>query len=234
MNQQVFIKGNKYGITIFLDKTAPFERLKEALKGKLKESMEFFGSTKLALSFEGRKLTTDEQWQLLKIIETYSQLDIVCILDEEKEEAFRQAVEETAGRLTQQAAEKKASLRRLPPDKHLLLDDCFLGNQGQFYKGTLHEGEVVESEHSVVVLGNIELGAKLIVRGNIVVLGALKGYAYAGAGGDSSAFIAATQLETSRMRIGNVSFHQAFVTAKEPMIAAVERGHIHIRSLMMC
>ena len=39
---------------------------------------------------------------------------------------------------------------------------------GQFYKGTLGKKQVVESDTSIVILGDVELGAKVISKGSVV------------------------------------------------------------------
>ncbi len=233
MKQLVMLKGNRYGITVYLDPDTPIDMLKEDLKDKLGKSAEFFSNARLALTFEGRALTTEQQRELLEIIESYSQLNIVCIMQNEKdtEDLFHRAVDSATNQI-----EKKVVLpAHLPVNRWNLLDDCYLGNKGQFYKGTLRSGQVVESQSSVVVLGDIQSGAKLIARGNIVVLGSLKGAAYAGAGGKKEAFIAALNMETTNLRIGNVVFPLAELPSNtgEPQIAKIERGSICIRPLVM-
>ncbi|CVI69988.1 Septum site-determining protein MinC [Clostridiales bacterium CHKCI001] len=235
MKQLVMLKGNRYGITVYLDPEAPFDVLKEVLKDKLGKSADFFRNVRLALTFEGRVLNTEQQRELLDIIESYSQLNIVCIMQNEKdtEDLFRRAVD-WAG--YQEEKEKKTTLStHLSVNKWNSLDDCYLGNKGQFYKGTLHFGQIVESESSIVVLGSIQNGAKLIARGNIVILGSLKGAAYAGAGGKKEAFIAALDMETTHLKIGNVILPAARLPSNigGPQIARIEKGSIHIRPLVM-
>lgn len=44
----------------------------------------------------------------------------------------------------------------------------------QFYRGTLRSGQVISSESSVTIIGDVNPGAKIISQGNIVILGALK------------------------------------------------------------
>lgn len=233
MKQLVMLKGNRYGITVYLDPEAPFDVLKEVLKDKLGKSADFFRNVRLALTFEGRILSTEQQRALLEIIESYSQLNIVCIMQNEKdtEDLFRRAVDWAE---YQEEKEKRTALH-LPVNKWNSLDDCYLGNKGQFYKGTLHFGQIVESESSIVVLGSIQSGAKLIARGNIVILGSLKGAAYAGAGGKKEAFIAALDMETTHLKIDNVILPAARLPSEigGPQIARIEKGSIRIRPLVM-
>ena len=55
----------------------------------------------------------------------------------------------------------------------------------------------------MVVLGDVNPGAKVIAKGNIVILGALKGSAYAGANGDSGCFVAALEMDPVQIKIGD-------------------------------
>ena len=59
MSQAVVIKSNKYGIHLVLSNEISFKALLDAIVEKFKESEKFFKGAKLAISFEGRKLTHD-------------------------------------------------------------------------------------------------------------------------------------------------------------------------------
>ena len=165
MRQTVVIKGNRYGITVFLDPQTEFDVLLEDLGKKFRESAKFFKDAKMALSIEGKKLDNEQQRRIVEAISDNSQMEILCILSQDKEEEarFREAVE-------RQRQKVKA-------------------NVGRFYKGTLRSGQILESEGSVVILGDVNPGARVIALGNVIVLGALKGTAYAGIAGNESAFV---------------------------------------------
>ena len=53
-------------------------------------------------------------------------------------------------------------------------------------------------------LGDVNPGAFLKATGSIIVLGALKGVAYAGLEGDNEAVVAAYNLLPTQLRIGNI------------------------------
>ena len=85
MKNSVVIKGNKYGIIVMLDNTMPFEELKEAVASKFKESSKFLGDSAMGITFEGRFLENDEIRELLDVINENSDLNIVCVVDNDKE-----------------------------------------------------------------------------------------------------------------------------------------------------
>ena len=62
---------------------------------------------------------------------------------------------------------------------------------GQFYRGTLKRGDTLESEASIVIIGDVEHGARVTAKGNVIILGELKGTVTAGAAGNDQAVILA-------------------------------------------
>ena len=77
-------------------------------------------------------------------------------------------------------------------------------SETKFHKGALRSGQRIEYEGSLVILGDVNDGAEVIASENIVVLGALRGLAHAGAKGNNDAMIAASSIESQQIRISNV------------------------------
>ncbi len=74
----------------------------------------------------------------------------------------------------------------------------------KFHRGSLRSGQKIETEGSIVILGDINSGAEVIASDNIVVLGNLRGLAHAGAKGNEKAIIAAGNLDAVQIRISNI------------------------------
>ncbi len=216
MDNSVVIKGNKYGIVVVMDKDVPFMQLKEDLAEKFKSASKFFDKANMAISFEGRKLSTQEEKEILSLISENSDLNIVCVIDndEMKEKYFKKAVEEKLEELSSQT--------------------------GQFYKGTLRSGQMLESESSIIILGDVNPGAKVIARGNVIILGSLKGNVYAGANGNEDSFVVALEMAPIQIRIGDTIARSNGTSGKPEkigpgtMIAYVDDGNIYIEKLDKC
>ncbi|PXV95531.1 septum site-determining protein MinC [Lachnotalea glycerini] len=210
-NNSVVIKSNKYGIVVRLDETTPYDELLVEIANKFKESEKFFKDAKMVLSFEGRKLTEDEERDILDVISENSKIHIVCIIDEDekREQRFRKTLEEKLNEIN--------------------------SRDGQFYKGTLRSGQILEAETSLVILGDVNPGAKVISKGNVIILGALKGNVYAGATGNPSSFVVALEMNPVQIRIGDVIARSSDETRKnignEPKISYVEDGNIYIEPI---
>lgn len=211
VDNSVIIKGNKYGIVVVLNPDIGFEELKEQVTIKFKESSKFFDNAKMAISFEGRILSNDEQKDILDIIGNNTDMHIVCVIDNDpdKEEIFKKSLEEK------------------------LME--FENNTGQFYKGILRSGASLEFENSVIIIGDVNNGARVVSKGNIIVLGTLRGNAFAGACGNTNSFVVALDMRPTQIRIADTIARSPDKPVKEidkeAKIAFLEDGNIYIEPL---
>lgn len=79
--QAVKIKSSKYGLNLILDADLPFEELRQATEDKFKSAAHFFKGADMAISFEGRELSPEEEDILVETITSCSDVNIVCIMD---------------------------------------------------------------------------------------------------------------------------------------------------------
>lgn len=210
-HNSVIIKGNKYGIVVVLDVDMDFEELKVKIAEKFRDSAKFFENAQMAISFEGRKLNNDEQREVLNIIAEETELHVVCVIenDPQKEDVFKKALDEKLMELS--------------------------NTTGQFYKGNLRSGQVLESETSIIVIGDVNPGARIVSKGNIIVLGSLKGTVFAGATGNTNSFVLALDLSPVQIRIADTIARAPDKpvknAVKETKIAFLEDGNIYIEPL---
>ena len=214
MKQPVVIKANNYGLMIILDPDLEFEELLKAVGEKFKESAKFFGNVDMAVSFDGRKLSADEEESIIQTILKNSSIHIVCIIDNDpvKEAKFKKKLE-------QMSISEDASLTKI-------------------HKGYFRSGQMMEFDTGVVIIGDINPGAKVVAKGSIVVLGALKGEAEAGAGGNDDTFIIALDMNPIQLRIGSkiarCADNSAVLSKSKclsPQVAFVENDNICIEDL---
>lgn len=206
----VVIKGNKSGIRLVLEQDMTFEELQKEVEQKFEKSADFLGNAQVALSFEGRELSEEEEALLLQSISEHSKLDVVCVIDNDKkrEEYFAQTLNERLMQIN--------------------------SNSGQFFKGNLRSGQVMEFETSIIILGDINAGAQVVSTGNVIILGALNGIVFAGASGNEKSFVVAMKMNPVQLRIGDViarSSDEKSEPPKEPQIAYVEDGRIYVDTL---
>ena len=217
MSQPVILKSNRYGINLILDNNISFAELKKAVLDKFKESEKFFKNASIAISFEGRILSGEEELELLDLIAENTSIHVVCVVDHDelREQLYKEKIDSYYNNVAD--------------------------NTGEFYKGTLRSGQVLKCDSSIVIIGDVNPGAKIIARGNIVIIGALKGNAYAGAAGDESCFVTALTMDPVQIKIGNVIGRSADKgpweairsrkRAFEPQMAIVCDGNILIEPI---
>ena len=216
MKNPVIIKSFQNGLSIYLDDEMPFAQLLEEIAFKFKESAHFFKDASMVLSFEGRNLSDQEERQIVNTITANSALNVMCIMgkNEETNKNFVKALQKVT--YHQQAME----------------------NAGQFYKGTLKDGQVLETEHSMIVLGDVYPGASIISNKDIVVLGGLYGQAYAGGNGDEGHFVVALEMSPEKLKIGDFKYKTSEKQSKwpikpkvQPTIAYVQDGRVIIEPI---
>lgn len=72
------------------------------------------------------------------------------------------------------------------------------------HQGTLRAGDHLEAEGAVLVLGDVNPGARITAVGHVLVWGQLRGVAHAGSHGDRTARIVALQLRPVQLRIADL------------------------------
>lgn len=77
-------------------------------------------------------------------------------------------------------------------------------SETKFHRGAVRSGQKLEFEGSIVIMGDVNDGAEVIAGDNIVILGALRGLAHAGAKGNVNAIIAAYSIDAPQLRIANI------------------------------
>jgi septum site-determining protein MinC len=181
--QIVTLKGQRDGIGIILDESADFGEIQESLRKKVSQGRQFFDGAGVKVSFKGRELNDLDEKILIDIITEETNLDITFV----QGEGFVP-----------------------PPVNDMPLPAAAPMKSGQkesltiYQQGGLRSGQTIKYKGSVVVIGDVNPGSEIVADGNVVILGALKGMAHAGAAGDESCFVSALSLQPTQLRIANL------------------------------
>lgn len=215
MKEAVIIKSFPNGIALYLNPELPFESVLEEIGYKFADARNFFGSATMALSIEGRTVTDMEEIRILEAIRDNSGLNIACIV--EKDDTVNQSYVKALERTERELAKKP---------------------EGQFFRGSLRDGAILETENSIIMLGDVYPGSAIISAKNIIILGGLYGKAHAGGNGREGAFVAAFEMEPERIRIGDFKYKPGTKQARwgirpkvRPKIAYVKNDRIIIEAL---
>ena len=171
----VIFKGTKDGIAIRFLGDIPFDTLCEQLQQKVTKAGKFFDHVKTALILQGRTFSEEEENRILEIITNNTTMTITYL-----------------------KVEDSHSKRLIDLCDNL---DCMTT---KFHKGSLRNGQTLEFDGSLVLLGDVNPGAEVKATGNIIVLGQLRGIAHAGCNGLTDAFIAAIHMLPVQLRIADI------------------------------
>ena len=180
-NDPVVLKSNKYGLTLQLDATLPFEDLIRKVCEKFAASSDFFGETSMILETVGRDLSSEEGLILIQAIELNSKIKII-LLNENNE------LKDT---------------RMLGQIDKFYKEDIF--ENAKIIRGSVTKEQIIESDSSIIILGDVKSKATVKAKGNIIVMGELNGMAYAGYPDNSGCYIVAGELNSSNIQIGAIN-----------------------------
>ncbi len=213
-HNSVVIKSNAYGLIIHLDADLPFTDLLEDVADKFREAARFFRNAQMAVTFKGRDLTEEEEIALVNTITDNAKLHIVCLVDENKETS---------------ASYREAVIKALSMQQE---------GKAQVVRRSLTNGQQLESEVDLIVLGDVNPGATVSTRGNLIILGCAMGHLTAGLGGREDAFIAALTLKPASIRIADKLARSAITKRTdpgdypiEPKIAKIVDDHLVMEDL---
>lgn len=208
MKNSVVIKSFQNGISLHLDENISFQELLDEIAVKFRESAAFFKNSKMALSLEGRVLSDAEEREVVDVISENSELKIICLVGKDGD------VNQSYLKALQMLHYNEA-------------------NEGQFYRGTLKNGQILETESSIVIIGDVNPGSAIISTKDIIILGGLYGAAYAGANGSEGHFIVALEMSPEKLTIGDFKYKTKEKISKwsirmkiQPKIAFVKNGQV--------
>lgn len=210
MKGNILIKSFPNGIAIHLNPEVEFQQILEEIEIKFQQSRNFFRDARMALSLEGRSLCDDEERQIVQAIQDNSDLEIFCIVG--KQEEINRNFVKAIQRVNMQHAD----------------------NIGHFYRGTLKNGQKIEVESSIVILGDVYPGSSVTATKDIIIVGALYGEAYAGGSGEEGHYVVALEMSPEKLKIGDFRYKQnekrkwGFKPKEkiQPKIAYVENSHV--------
>ena len=172
----ISINLRKDEIVIKLSENATQEQIVEGLKKKLTELKKLYKDEKTPIKVTGKILKNKEIDEIQDLIK--SKIDVEIEFDSPKGLGLSNI---------KRTFEKEIAI-----------------SETKFHRGSLRSGQRLETEGSLGILGDVNSGAEVIASDNIVVLGALRGLAHAGAKGNKQAIIAAGLFDAVQVRIANV------------------------------
>lgn len=156
---------------------AEIQEIVEELEVKLPKLREFYKSSNIPIRVTGKLFTESEIDILTKLIHT--SIDVEIKFDDVSDLLGLHAIKKTFQTNTEISETK-------------------------FIQNSIRSGQKEEYPGSLVICGDVNAGGEVIAGGNVMVIGALRGVAHAGANGNMLAIISANSIDVTQIRIGNL------------------------------
>lgn len=185
MNSKVTIKSIPNGIKVILDENCDFSDLIEEIGLKFRESAKFFRGGRLCVSFIGRELSDLEENTLVETMETNGEFHILYIISRVNDEDgnFQKALSNT----TETTEDTKGF--------------------GSIYEGKVSKDEHLSFPNGVLICGDVEPGAVIKAKGNVIILGGLFGSVNIESKEGSKPFVFALEMSPERIKIDNIRYY---------------------------
>jgi septum site-determining protein MinC len=178
MQEDIVFKGLNGELQLFVNEAADFEEIFAQLQSKLLAANDFFSGRTVVLVSPSWQLSGDEKGRLADLLAGYG---LTC-----REAKAAKRRDELAAAAAACSEQEGYAIKALVVNR------------------TLRSGQKVAHDESVVVIGDVNPGAQVVAGGDIIILGACRGVAHAGAFGNQAATITANRILATQLRIAGL------------------------------
>ena len=193
MAESCIIKSNTHGITLILDPEISFETLVTDICKKFASAKDFFGDVTLIITLEGRELSAKETAVIVEAIELNSDIKISLISEQNRLKDIRM-----------QGQIDRFYFDNVYENAHIIME-------------SVKSDAIVETDQSVLILGDVKDGAVVRSRGNVIVFGELLGKVHAGYPDENSCYIIAGSYDGREVSIGSYTDETEVVKPKRSL-----------------
>ena len=186
MPPTVQVKADRNGFTLVPDPVASLDAIVAFMDERLEKSRDFFQKAEMVLDLRTRPMRTDEISVLYEKLYEKSEVKVVEV--------------RLSDELSFSMAGERRKSRSVATGTGLEPENC----APLIVRNTCRSGVRIVSPSDCVVLGDVNPGAEIIAEGDVVIFGALRGLAHAGAGGERTARIWALSIEPHQIRIADL------------------------------
>lgn len=185
----ISFKATVNGLILIMRGEDDFETVYEHIEKKLESSGRFFKGASLTVKYRGRKLTAEQEHQIVDLLSKKANAEI-------------KSFEEDITQPEKEQEEVGKSLEK--PKMRMIFFKGLEEGVTKFYKRTVRSGQLVSFEGNLVIIGDVNPGGEVLATGNVIVMGSLRGMVHAGADGNKEAVVAALNLQPTQLRIADV------------------------------
>lgn len=216
MHPMFEIKGIRDGLLVTLS-DGPWDEVRAALLEHIHDRADFFKGARLALDVGNAILHAVELSQLRDHLSEQGVTLWAVVSNSPTTEQTAQVL----GLATRLVKPKPEPPARSPSA------EVQEGDTGILVRRTLRSGVKLQYAGHITVIGDVNPGAEIIARGNVIIWGRMRGVVHAGAEGDDSAVVCALDLSPTQLRIaGHIATAPQRRGKPQPEIASVRDGQV--------
>jgi len=185
------IKGMRDGLLVSLP-PAEWDEQSSALLAQIDSQQAFFQGARLALDVGSQVIKVNEMVNLRDRLSERN-VSLWAVISESGVTEHTAQLLGLATRVSKQRPEEQQSLEAGPISQETAL----------YVNRTIRSGTRVEFPGSVVVLGDVNPGAEMVVQGSVIIWGRLRGAVHAGSGGDADAVVCSLEIAPMRLQIAD-------------------------------
>lgn len=215
LNKIVEFKGTKDGIVLQIRAFDHFDEVADCIHQKFEKSAQFFTGATI-IGVEGLIGEEINRYRLYKILTEDYQLKVVSL--------------NPIGKMTKDA-EVVEEVKVEEPAIQVLDYNEF---DTKIIRRNLRSGMGVAYDGNILIIGDVNPGAEVAAGGNVIIMGKMRGMVHAGKFGNKEAYIIATKLIPTQIRIANIiaiAPEGDNINELKPEIAHIVSGHMSIEEL---
>lgn len=217
----VIIKGIKNGILVELSPTEQWLRVTGELAKQIDAQNSFFTGSNITIDLGERPVPKHELTSLTALLERRG-LTIWSIM------SSSETTIEAAHTL-----DLKTNVANTVPVQRERETIPSVDNDwipGALIKRTMRSGQFIKSEGHVVIIGDVNPGAQIIAKGDVIIWGRLRGTVHAGADGDETVVVCALDMSPTQLRIAGhiVTSPDDPQRRTQPEIALIRNNQIFV------
>lgn len=226
LNKLVEFKGSADGIVLQLKPFESFDQILDCIKAKLDKSSQFFTGATI-IGVEGLIGAEVNRYELYKLLVHTYKLNVMSLDALMKMGNTQNAIEEEAEiEVVEEPVEEvvKEAVKALDYNEY----------DTKIVRQTLRSGMAIKYDGNIVVIGDVNPGAELAAGGHVIVMGKLRGMVHAGKFGNREAYVIASKLLPTQIRISNVIARAPEgenIEDLKPEIAHLKSGKMSIEEL---
>ncbi len=191
--QKIAIKGVDDKLEIHLNEQSSYQSLREDLIEKLQSNKSFFQNANAQVIISGRALSPAQRREIKRIFSMDYGIEGVYFSDEIQPKTSPKASRAKPLEIERPPQETKSDVE--------LVSREYFEAKSIVINATVRNGQRIECEGDIVVLGDVNSGAEIIAGGSIAIFGTLRGLAHAGAGGRKDVCVAALYMRPKQLRL---------------------------------